>query len=146
MRGVNCNFLHEERENPELKIFQAELRKKVDKKKQEAGVFESILVNEQGFITEGSKSNIFFIKDDELYTAPDYLVLSGITRQKIIEICKSFSIKVNFEAVHFQNMNTYDAAFICGTSPGVLPIKAVEDTSFQTDHPVLSKKMYIKVQ
>lgn len=53
--GVKCNFLHEERENPELKIFQAELRNKVDKQKQEAGVFESILVNKQAYITEGSK-------------------------------------------------------------------------------------------
>ncbi len=137
--GVKCNFLHEERENPKLKIFQADLRKKVDKKKQEVGVFESILVNKQGLITEGSKSNIFFLKGNELFTAPDSLILSGITRQKIIEICKSFSIKVNFEAIHFQNGNTYEAAFICGTSPGVLPINAIEGAAFQMKHAVLLK-------
>ena len=111
----------------------------MDKKKQEEGVFESILVNKQGFITEGSKSNIFFIKDDELYTAPDSLVLSGITRQKIIAICKSFSINIIFEAVNFQNIKSFDAAFLCGTSPEVLPIRAIGFVGFQTKHSVLLK-------
>jgi branched-chain amino acid aminotransferase len=139
LRGVKCNLLFEERENPEIKVFQAELRKKVDKRKQEEGVFESVLVNREGFITEGSKSNIFFIKDEELYTAPNQLVLSGITRQKVIEICEEHSYQVNFDSVHYQEIAQFNSAFICGTSPGVLPIRAIDDMSFQAANPILQK-------
>ena len=138
-RGVKCNLLLEERKNPEIKVFQAELRKKVDKKKLEEGVFESVLVNREGFITEGSKSNIFFIKGKELYTAPDQLVLSGITRQKVIEICKEHSYQMNFDAISYQDIAQFDSAFICGTSPGVLPISSIEDVSFQVVSPILQK-------
>jgi len=136
-QGVICNLLFEERENPEIKVFQAELRKKVAKKKQETGVFESILVNKNGRITEGSKSNIFFIKGKELFTAPSFLVLSGITRQKVLEICNKQSYKVNFDAVHYSKINQFDSAFICGTSPGILPIRKIEDVHFQVDNSIL---------
>ena len=139
LSGVKCNFLHEERENPALKIFQAELRKKADKKKQEEGVFESILVDQKGMIREGSKSNIFFIKDHELYTAADDVVLAGITRQKVIEICEKLSLIINFKEVHFQNIKAFETAFICGTSPGVLAVQSIEGITFQVDHPMLRK-------
>jgi len=137
LRGVKCNLLFDERENPEIKVFQAELRKKVDEKKQTDGVFESILVNRDGYITEGSKSNIFFIKGAELYTAPDYLVLSGITRQKVIEICKEHAYQLNQKAIRYQDLAQYNSAFICGTSPGILPIKTIEGVNFQVANPIL---------
>jgi len=139
INGVSCNFLHEERPNPALKVFHAELKKKVDKNKREAGVFESLLVNKQGLITEGSKSNIFFIKEQRLFTAPDSLVLAGITRQKIIDICKNLNFPLRLQAIDYKNIANYHAAFLCGTSPGVLPIHKIEDISFQVNNHILQK-------
>ena len=45
-------------------------------------------------ITEGSRSNIFFLKDETLVTAPDNAVLNGITRKHILEICRENSIRL----------------------------------------------------
>lgn len=135
--GVLCRLLFEERKNPKLKIYQAELRQKADAKKAEKHVFESLLVNKQGFITEGSKSNIFFIKGRDLYTAPDDMVLSGVTRQKVIEICADLSLKIHTQPVHYKDIDTYEAAFICGTSPGVLAVNAIEDIALQASHPLI---------
>lgn len=135
--GVFCNLVQEERENPELKIFQAELRKKVDKLKRESGAFESILVNREGLITEGSKSNLFFIKNNVVFTAPDHLVLGGITRLKIIEIIKENHFQLEMKAISADKLSEYQAAFICGTSPGVLAISRIEKINFDVENLIL---------
>ena len=135
--GVPCNLVYDERENPELKIFQAELRKKVDKLKEEARAFESILVNREGLITEGSKSNLFFIKNDVIFTAPDHLVLGGITRLKIIEIIKENHLQLEMKAIPADKLSEYQAAFICGTSPGVLPINKIVNVYFDVQNSIL---------
>ena len=135
--GVNCKLLFRERKNPDLKIYQAELRKEADKIKQQSPVFESLLVNQKGEITEGSKSNIFFIKGHRMYTAPNDLVLSGITRQKIIEIAISQGIQVVYKAVNYKELSDYEAAFISGTSPSVLSIRQIQSQSFDADNSIL---------
>jgi len=135
--GVQCELLFRERKNPQLKIFQAALRKEADKIKQQSPVFESLLVNQKGEITEGSKSNIFFIKGHTLYTAPNDRVLSGITRQKIIEIAKSQGVEIVYKAVNYKELSDYEAAFISGTSPGVLSIRQIQSQSFDANNSLI---------
>lgn len=137
LRGVHCDLLFEERENPELKSFQAELRKKANEQIVSHKIFESVLVNREGLITEGSRSNLFFIKNKVLYTAPDVLVLGGITRLKVMEICKTLHLPLKLEAIPVATLKEYEAAFICGTSPGVLAIQTIKDYQFQADHSIL---------
>jgi len=135
--GVNCELLFRERKNPELKIFQAKLRKEADRIKQQSPIFESVLVNQKGEITEGSKSNIFFIKGHRMYTAPNDLVLSGVTRQKIIEIAISQGIEMVYKAVNYKELEDFEAAFISGTSPGVLSIRQIQSQSFEVNNSIL---------
>lgn len=137
--GVCCNFLFEERESPEIKVFQAKLRQKSNEQIKSEEIHESVLVNQQGLITEGSRSNLFFIQDQTLFTAPDHLVLGGITRLNILKICDILSIKVDFKAVPYQELSKFQAAFICGTSPGVLPIKSIDKFSFDVQNPLLEQ-------
>ena len=88
--------------------------------------FEAILINNQGFVTEGSKSNIFMIKGTRVYTAPAEGVLLGITREKIIEACKALNLTVEEKEVTHEEIKDLDGLFISGTSPKVLPINEVE--------------------
>jgi len=57
----------------------------------------------------------------------------------VIEICEKLSLIINFKEVHFQNIKAFEAAFICGTSPGVLAVQSIEGIAFQVDHPMLRK-------
>lgn len=136
-RGVCCSLLFEERENPSLKVNQAVLRTKANEQIESEKIYESVLVNKKNQITEGSRSNLFFIKDQKLYTAPDHLVLGGITRLKVIEICTAHSIEVVFDAIDYRDLSKFQAAFICGTSPSVLPIRSVGDFDFDVENTLL---------
>lgn len=126
INGVKTIFYHGERSNPNAKIIDASFRSKVNKEIEEKGVFEAILVDRNGFITEGSKSNIFMIKDDDVITSPVEAVLPGVTRNVIIEICKNLDINVIEKRISYNEVNELDAMFISGTSPKVLPISSVE--------------------
>lgn len=70
INGVKTSLLEEERDNPNAKIINKNLREKSDKLIKEKDLFEAILVDRNGNVTEGSRSNIFMIKGNKVYTAP----------------------------------------------------------------------------
>lgn len=129
IEGVNTILYHGERENPNAKIINTSFRDAVDKEVKEKGVYEAILVNRCGYITEGSKSNIFMVKGNEILTAPIEDVLPGITRKRIIDICKDLGYIVKEERIHYSDIDKLDGLFISGTSPKVLPIKSVDNVN-----------------
>ncbi|NJK84810.1 MAG: aminotransferase class IV [Bacteroidales bacterium] len=96
-----------------------------------------MLINENNCITEGSRSNIFFIKKNELFTSPDEEVLGGITRKYVIDLSKKQSVKIHFQSVSIQELKMFDAVFLTGTSPKVLPVNRIEKTHFDTDNELL---------
>ena len=85
------------------------------------------MINETGQITEGSRSNVFFVSNKKLYTAPLNLVLGGITRLKVIDICNKLKIDTVQECLNKEQLTDIDGAFITGTSPGVLAINKIDN-------------------
>lgn len=124
--GVKTILYFGERTNPNAKVVDNSFREKVTKEISDREAFEAILINNQGFVTEGSKSNIFMIKGTMVYTAPAEGVLLGITREKIIEACKALNLTVEEKEVTHEEIKDLDGLFISGTSPKVLPINEVE--------------------
>lgn len=145
-KGVYAALYHGERENPNAKIINMDLRKNTNKFIKEKNIYEAILVDKNGYITEGSRSTIFMVKGSNVYTSPIEEVLPGITRKHILDICKKLKINVIEEKVHFTRINTMDAFFICGTSPKVLPISKIEDNSYNANNEIVQsiKKAYDK--
>lgn len=130
--GVTTILYHGERNNPNAKVINMDFRRNVDVKIQQTSAFEAILVDNNGFITEGSRSNIFMIKGNKVYTAPIKAVLPGTTRDVIISLCKKLSYEVIEKEIHYKKINEFDALFISGTSPKVLPINKVDDMYFNS--------------
>ena len=140
-RGVKVDLLHAVRNNPHSKIWNQELRTAADNMIKERGLFEVLLLNEKDQVTEGSRSNIFFIFDNEAFTTPSEAVLLGVTRTKVIEACEKAGIKVNETYTTEEEIGDYEAAFVCGTSPKVLPIAAIGSTPMDTKQKLLRKIM-----
>lgn len=144
-KGVKGIFYFAERKDPESKVINHKLRSSIYHKLILEGGYEVLLVNENNLITEGSRSNIFFLKGDTLITAPDNYVLNGITRKHILEICEEHSIKVEKFCVNVKDIVDYDAVFMTGTSPIVLPFCCIEDKYFNIGIPLMEKlrELYI---
>ena len=100
-----------------------------------------LLINDKGFITEGSRSNIFFIKDNKIITPPQKEVLNGITRRNILKICKQNKIDIIEESLNVSNIKEIDVAFLSGTSLKVLPVKQIEKHEFNIENEFLKRIM-----
>jgi branched-chain amino acid aminotransferase len=137
--GVVCHFLDAIRENPSIKMANPKLRNLSDAIINKENIYETILVNQDGLVTEGSRSNIFFIKSGTIYTAPSHLVLEGIMRQKVIQVIADNGISIEQNAVPKNDIHLFDACFITGTSPRVLPIKEIANVKFKVPDRVTTK-------
>lgn len=144
--GVKGILFFAERKDPESKVINHKLRSSIYHKLIHEGGYEAILVNENNLITEGSRSNIFFIKGDILFTAPDNMVLRGITRKHILDICSENKIKVEFSSVNADEITQYDSVFMTGTSPMVLPFNCIDDKLFSIKFPLIEKLRTIYLQ
>ena len=130
--GANTIIYKTKRDNPNIKIINAKQRDEINKSLKENNAFEALLENEEGYITEGSRSNILFVKGDKIYTAPAKDVLIGITRSKIMNICKELRIDVIEKNIHRSEIKDLDGVFMSTTPIGVLPIVTIDDIKFDS--------------
>ncbi|WP_068674818.1 D-amino-acid transaminase [Oceanobacillus sp. Castelsardo] len=87
-------------------------------------------------ITEASASNVFIVRNGEVITHPaNHLVLNGITRRKVLEICKEFRIKVSEETYTINDLLNADEVFITATKLDVVPIVKVDQHLIGTGAP-----------
>ncbi|MEG2353541.1 MAG: aminotransferase class IV [Clostridium sp.] len=133
LKGVDVTLFNGERHNPNAKIINSEFRKEVDVVLENNKAYEAILVNNSGHITEGSKSNIFMIKDNIVYTAPVESVLPGVTRKYIIDMIRELDYKLIEKYITVDELLSMDSMFICGTSPKILPIHKVDQVIFNSN-------------
>lgn len=139
--GVRAGLLNGERRNPNIKMMDQELRDAANAAIKAQDVYEVLLADRNGNITEGSRSNVFFIRNGEVYTSPSAHVLKGVTRLKILEIIKELGVPLHEEPVSIGQALDCDAAFISGTSPSVLPIASIGDKKYDVSDPLLTEIM-----
>lgn len=102
----------------------------------QADADEALILNNQGYVTEGSADNIFIIKDGVIKTPPVYLgALEGITRSAIIEIAQENGY--DLEEVPFTLHDVYiaDEVFLTGTAAEVIPVVTVDGRQIGSGKP-----------
>ena len=139
--GIHTVTVKMERTNPNIKSYQKELKDNVAKIMEENNAFEAILINHDDTISEGSKSNVFFVKNNKLITSPDSAVLLGVTRSKVISVCRENSIDVEKRIIKFDEIKDFDGAFITGTSNDVLPIRTIDNMVYNSSENEVVKRV-----
>lgn len=92
-----------------------------------AGADEAIMMNAQGYVTEGSGDNIFIVKNGVVTTPPCYLgALEGITRQAIIDLCDKLGIKLKEEPFSMHDVYIADEVFFTGTAAEVIAAREID--------------------
>lgn len=91
------------------------------------GYDEALLLDVDGFVAEGSGENVFFVKNNKLYTPELTSALDGITRKTIITLAKVLNIPVIEKRITRDEMYTADEAFFTGTAAEVTPIRELDN-------------------
>lgn len=139
-KGVRTILFPGERETPNVKTLKDSFRDRVRAALEAASAYEALLLDDTGDITEGSRSNLFFLRNDRLYTPPGQRVLLGVTRQKVMAICRSNGIDVAEQCIQQNDLPDIEGAFITGTTVDVLPVAAIGDLNTDSaGAPVIKK-------
>ena len=103
----------------------------LSKHKAEANGFDdALMMDYRGFIAEATGANIFFKKDEKIFTPKPDCFLNGITRQTVIDIAKKLKIKVHEEHFKPEFMEDCDEAFLTGTAVEITPIQSIDKYNF----------------
>ena len=87
---------------------------------------EAILLDKNGFISEGSGENLFIVKDSKLLTPRIDFCLNGITRQSVITMAQNLGVEVEEKDLLFDDLVNADEAFFSGTAVEITPITTLD--------------------
>jgi branched-chain amino acid aminotransferase len=137
--GIKLTSYSIVRKEPQIKqiLINDLIKKEIENTRLITNAYEILLVNEMNCITEGSKSNIFLIKNNTLYSSLEKWILKGITRKYILDIIIKYKLDYIEKVIKKSDLPNFDAAFICGTSPKVLPVKEIDDIFYNTNHSII---------
>ena len=92
----------------------------------EQGFEETLLLDSEGFVAEGSGENFFMVKDNKLITPDLDACLDGITRRTIISLAKELEVDFEERKIQLEEVLESDEAFFTGTAVEVMPINAID--------------------
>lgn len=92
-----------------------------------AGYDEAILLDQNGYVSEGSGENVFIVKNDKVYTPDIYSsILEGVTRDSVFKIAEDSGIKVETRQIDRSELYTADEIFFTGTAAEITPVVEVD--------------------
>lgn len=133
-RGLHCNISSWTRNSvknmsPHIKATANYLNSVLAKAESiREGFDESIMLSENGHVSEASAENIFIIRKGKIITPPFYDdILGGITRESIIEIARDLGYVVEEKSILRDELLTADEVFLTGTAAEVIHISKIDD-------------------
>ena len=100
-----------------------------------AGYDEALLLDNEGYVSEGSGENIFIVRNGLIKTTPSAGVLSGITRDSVISILEDEGMTVREERFTRDELYTAEEVFFTGTAAEITPVREVDDRTIGSGHP-----------
>jgi branched-chain amino acid aminotransferase len=101
-----------------------------------AGYDEAILLDERGFVCEGSGENIFLVREGEIVTPPHVAsILDGINRKSVMQIARDLGYSVVERDVARAELYLAEEVFMTGTAAELVPVREIDDHTIGTGKP-----------
>jgi len=140
-KGAKVVTFHGEREAPQSKSKNLLLNFMAFREAADAGARDALLIDSEGYIREGTRTNFFAVKDGKIYTAPLKEVLEGVTLKIVNKLAKDNSIEIVYQKVKLDSIKDYDEFFITSTSMNVIPITLIDDYVCEKGVGPVTKKL-----
>ena len=95
------------------------------------GFDDSLMLDSNGYVAESTGANIFFVKNNKLYTPIADCFLNGITRQTVIKLAKKNNIKIIEKRILPRELLKADEIFLTGTAVEITPISQIDKKKFK---------------
>ena len=91
---------------------------------------EALMFDINGNIATNNSTHFFYIKNNTVFTSTGKYCVTGITRQKIIDLCKKNKIKVKQKNFKLKDVLNADEAFVTGSFAGIVPVNSINRKKF----------------
>ena len=91
------------------------------------GYDEAMLLDNEGYVAEGSGENIFVVRDGVIYTPDLTSALNGITRNTLFELASTIGVEIREKRITRDEVYIADEVFFTGTAAEVTPVREVDD-------------------
>lgn len=99
------------------------------------GYDEAILLDPEGYVSEGTGENIFIVRRGRIKTTPLTSILEGITRNSVIELAREQGVAVTEERFTRDEMYIADEVFVTGTAAELTPVREIDNRKIGTGKP-----------
>ena len=96
-----------------------------------------------GNIATNNSTHFFFVKQNTVFTSKGKYCVTGITRQKIIDLCKKNKIKVREKDFKLKEVLNADEAFVTGSFAGIVPVNSINNKKFHLNKNPITKRLSI---
>ena len=96
------------------------------------GYDEGIMNDMNGNISTCNSTNLFFVKNNTVWTSTGKYCLNGITRGKVVSICNHNKIKCYQKNFTFEDIKDCNEAFVTGTFAGIIPVSKIENRKLES--------------
>ena len=95
------------------------------------GFDDALMLDYRNYIAEATGANIFFVKNEKLYSPKPDCFLNGITRQSVIKIAKEHKIQVIEDHFNLGFLEDCEEVFLTGTAVEITPVASIDDHKFR---------------
>tara|TARA_B100000900_G_C20546122_1_gene702639 strand:- start:295 stop:1191 length:897 start_codon:yes stop_codon:yes gene_type:complete len=118
----------------------------IEAKKKKAD--EALMFDINGNIATNNSTHFFIVKNNCVYTSTGQYCVKGITRQKVIDLCKKNKIKIYEKNFKIKDVLNSDEAFVTGTFANIIPVKKINNKIYNLNNNVTTKiirELYLKL-
>ena len=105
------------------------------------GADEALMLDPHGFVNTTNSCNFFIVKNGEVWTSTGDYCMNGITRKKIIMLCKDNNIPVFEKNFSLVDVYSADEVFITGTLGSLVPVLELDKRKFDAKNNKLTQKL-----
>ena len=113
----------------------------------DSSIAEGVVLDHEENVIEGTMSNVFYIKNNTLYT-PELSAcgVDGVIRKKIITLAAELHLEICINKISLKSLMDADEAFMCNSIIGVWPIKKIDRKSFEVGDKTIQIKKTLQKQ
>jgi len=128
--GAKAILYEGERQLPQAKTLNMLISSMAYRKARELGAYDALLVDRNGYLTEGTRTNLFWVNGDQLFTTEEALVLAGVTRLTVMRALQAAGLSITEQKLHCSELaggiKTL-SLFVTSTSTKIMPLARVDD-------------------
>ena len=102
---------------------------------------EALMFDINGNVATNNSTHFFFVKNNTVFTSTGKYCVTGITRQKIIDLCKKNKIKVKEKNFKLREVLKADEAFVTGSFAGIVPVNQINKKKYSLKKNPITKEL-----